>query len=92
MNDRYVVAFFEERIYNTSLAAKGAPAHHLQNPKWPPGGPKIADGVWKGVFPQIFGHFKQLSQNKFFDPSTPSLLVSGRQGLERGVPLGFWAF
>ena len=30
MNDRYVVAFFEERIYNTSLAAKAALAHRLQ--------------------------------------------------------------
>ena len=20
---------------------------HLKNPKWPPGGPKMADGVWK---------------------------------------------
>ena len=39
---------------NTSLAAKGALAHRLQrlqNPKWPPGGPKMADGVWKGVYP-----------------------------------------
>ena len=25
--------------------------HRLQNPKWPPGGPKMADGVWKGVYP-----------------------------------------
>ena len=25
-----------------------AMAHHMQNPKGPPGGPKIADGVWKG--------------------------------------------
>ena len=25
--------------------------YHLQNPKWPPGGPKMADGVWKGVYP-----------------------------------------
>ena len=23
--------------------------HHLQNPKWPPGGPKMADRVLKGV-------------------------------------------
>ena len=39
---------------NTSLAAKGALANHLQrlqNPKWPPGGPKMAEGVWKGVYP-----------------------------------------
>ena len=28
-----------------------ATPHHLQNPKWPPGGPKMAHGVWKGVYP-----------------------------------------
>ena len=28
-----------------------ATPHRLQNPKWPPGGPKMADGVWKGVQP-----------------------------------------
>ena len=33
----------------------------------------MADGVWKGVQPFVIGHFKQLSQNKFFDPSTPSM-------------------
>ena len=41
-------------LVNTSLAEKGALTHrlqHLQNPKWPPGGPKMADGVWKGVYP-----------------------------------------
>ena len=32
----------------------------------------MADGVWKGVQPQVIGHFKQLLLNKFFDPSTPS--------------------
>ena len=26
-----------------------ATPHRLQNPKWPPGGPKMANGVWKGV-------------------------------------------
>ena len=32
--------------------ARSLPAtpHRLQNPKWPPGGPKMADGVWKGVY------------------------------------------
>ena len=30
----------------------------------------MADGVWKGVYPKVFGHSKQLSLNKFFDPST----------------------
>ena len=33
----------------------------------------MADGVWKGVQSQVIGHFKQLSLNKFFDPSTPSM-------------------
>ena len=27
-----------------------ATPHRLQNPKWPPGGPKMAEGVWKGVY------------------------------------------
>ena len=40
----------------------------------------MADGVWKCVYPQVFGHSKQLSQNKFFDPSTPSI----RKGRDRG--------
>ena len=31
----------------------------------------MADGVWKGVYPQVFGHSKQPSQNKLFDLSTP---------------------
>ena len=25
--------------------------HHLQNPKWPPGGPKMANRVWKSIYP-----------------------------------------
>ena len=50
-----------------------ATLHRPQNQKWRPGGPKMADGVWKGVYPYIFGRSKQLSQNKFFDPSTPSM-------------------
>ena len=58
---------------NTSLAAKGALAHRLQHPKWPPGGPKMVDGVWKGVSPWVFGRSKQLLLNKFFDPITPSM-------------------
>ena len=39
----------------------------------------MADGVWKGVYPYVFGHSKQLSLNKFFDPSTPSMR-KGRDG------------
>ena len=42
----------------------------------------MADGVWKGVYPEIFGRFKQLSQNKFFDLSTPSMR-KGRDGGEK---------
>ena len=50
---------------NTSLVAPGALAHcmhrctphHLQNPKWPPVGPKMANGVWKGVYSLGFWAF-----------------------------------
>ena len=28
-----------------------ATPHRLQNPKWPPGGPKMANRVWKGFYP-----------------------------------------
>ena len=50
-----------------------ATPHRLQNPKWLPVGPKMADRVWKDVCPYVFGHSKTLSLNKFFDPSTPSM-------------------
>ena len=43
----------------------------------------MADGVWKGVYPRMFGHSKQFSLNKFFDPSTPSMR-KGRDGGEMG--------
>ena len=33
----------------------------------------MANWVWKGVYPLIFRHSKQLLQNKFFDPSNPSM-------------------
>ena len=52
---------------------KGALAHRLPNPKWLPGGPKIANGVWKGAYPKVFGRSKPLLLNKFFDTSTPSM-------------------
>ena len=35
--------------------------------------PKMADVVWKSVYPEVFGYSKQLLLNKFFDPSTPSM-------------------
>ena len=40
----------------------------------------MAEGVWKGVYPYVFGRSKQLSLNKFFDPSTPSM----RKGCDGG--------
>ena len=33
----------------------------------------MADGVWKGVYPLFLGRSRQLSVNKFFDPSAPSM-------------------
>ena len=33
----------------------------------------MADGVWKGVQSYVIGRSDQLSLNKFFDPSTPSM-------------------
>ena len=33
----------------------------------------MADRVWKAIYPYVFGCSKQLWQNKFFDPSTPSM-------------------
>ena len=60
------------------MAAKGAPALRIlrrttciiQNgrqgaSKWPTGSGKVS-------ITKFFGHSKQLSLNKFFDPSTPS--------------------
>ena len=55
-----------------------ATLHCLQNPKWQPGGLKMADGVWKGAYPKVFGRSGQLLLNKFFDP--PSM----RKGCEGG--------
>ena len=52
---------------------------NLKNPKWPPGGLKMADGVWNGVQSQVIGRYDQLLLNKFFDPSTPSMR-KGRDG------------
>ena len=39
----------------------------------------MGDGVWKGVYTQVFGRSRQLSLNKLFDPSTPSM----RKGCDR---------
>ena len=44
----------------------------------------MANGVWKGVYFQVFGHSKQLLRNKLFDPSTPSM-QKGRDGDKKEV-------
>ena len=46
---------------------------NLKNSKWPHGGPKMTDGVWKGVYFQILGRCCQLLLNNVFDPSAPSM-------------------
>ena len=52
--------------HNTALPSKSKMADK---------GPKMADGVWICVYPEVLGHSKQLSLNKFFDPGTTSPLV-----------------
>ena len=67
----------------------------------------MAEGVWKVVRSYVIGRSDQLSLNKFFDPSTPSMRniephakskmaargpKNGRRGLERGPTLGYCPF
>ena len=59
----------------------------LQNPNLPLGGRKMADRVWKSVHPLVFGHSHQLLQNKFFDPSTPSMRKVDNGGKQAGAEL-----
>ena len=40
----------------------------------------MADGVWKGVYPLVFGRSKQHLLNKFFDLSTPFMRIGGDGG------------
>ena len=59
-------------LSNPSLAAPELLPHRLQHPIWKLEGRKMADGVWKGVYPKVFERSCQLSLYKFFDLSTPS--------------------
>ena len=43
----------------------------------------MADGVWKGVYPLVLGRSRQLSLNKFSDPSTPSMRKLDNGGKKR---------
>ena len=49
--------YWSLKAYQPSGAAgtRSPPAmpYRLQNPKWPSGGPKIANRVWKGVEPYV---------------------------------------
>ena len=47
----------------------------------------MADGVWKGVYPLVFGRSDQSLLNKFFGPSPPSMR-KGRGGGEMGGKQG----
>ena len=73
-------------VNNTSLAAKGALANRLQRrTAAPPAKSKMAArGPQNGR--GVFGRSKQLSLNKFFDPSTPSMrkLDDGGKPGEKG--------
>ena len=55
-------------LQNTSLVVPGALAHRLQrrNDIKAARGPKMADGVSKGVYSWVFGRSHQLLINKFF--------------------------
>ena len=44
----------------------------------------MADGVWLGIQLKVIGHSKQLSLNRFFDQSTPSM----RKGDDREKKTG----
>ena len=68
--------FYGSLSFNTSLAAPGPIAYCLKRRTAcnmsPPTQSKVADLVW-------FGHSRQFSLKKFFDPSTPSTR-KGRNG------------
>ena len=34
------------------------------------------DGLWKGLYPKVFGHYHNLSLNKFFDPGGMTEIVT----------------
>ena len=65
-------------------AAPPALLHHLQYPKWPLGGPKIADRVQKGVYFQVFGRSCRLFQNKSLYPSPPCMRKVDAGGEKKG--------
>ena len=49
----------------------------------------MAEGVWKGVYPKVFGRSKQLLLYKSFDLSTPSMTKGRNGGEKRGKRVCF---
>ena len=61
--------------------------HHLKKPKWLPGGPKMADGVLKGVYQWVFGYSMQLSINKhsFYEKKLRRRKNGKKMGKKKGL-------
>ena len=58
-------------------------SHHPKNPNQPPGGPKIADMVWK----EVIRHSDELLLKKCFDSIIPSMKISKIQNCCQGKVL-----
>ena len=62
------------KTLNTRIVAPGAIAiTQTRNAALLANSKNMVNGVWKRVYPRVFGGSRQLSPNKFFDPSTPSM-------------------
>ena len=94
MKNRFLKIFFEKsmsrKLKNHEIPAYGRRGHSLTacnaaqpaKSKMAAMGPKMANGVWKGAYPAVFGHSQQLSLKKLFYLSTPSM----RKGCDGGPP------
>merc|ERR1712013_831417 len=51
-----------------------------------PVGPKMADGVWKGIESVVIGRYRQLLLNKFSYPSTPCISTNQRPRNPKWLP------
>ena len=69
----YIITVLKSQLAKYQPSGEGGTRSPPAKSKLAARGPKMVDGVWKGVYPYVFGHSKQLSLNKFFDPSTPSM-------------------
>ena len=63
-----------EKGFNPRLLAAPNNFHKIGfSLKWQPGGLRITDGDWKGMYTQVFGRSEELLRNRFIDRSTPSM-------------------